>query len=63
MKRDTYGFSVPVMHSKGLAGSFKIGRRLQDIQEREIPGLVKLAIDTAHRIGLSLRHVEASSDS
>lgn len=61
MNVDTFGISVPIMHGNGLAGSFTIGRRLEDITERELPGLIKLAVDTAGKISDGIRAIHASA--
>jgi DNA-binding IclR family transcriptional regulator len=55
LNADTYGISAPILHSKGLAGSFTIGRRLEDLSEKELPGLIALTVDTAARISSAIQ--------
>lgn len=58
---NTYGISAPIMHSKGLAGSFTIGRRLEDLAEKEIPRLIALTMDTAGQISQAIQSTQAES--
>ncbi|MDR3453372.1 MAG: IclR family transcriptional regulator [Rhodoferax sp.] len=52
---DTYGISAPIMHTKGVAGSFTIGRRLSSLKEREIAPLIELTVDTAAKISKAIQ--------
>lgn len=47
---DTYGIAAPILHTDGIAGSLTIGRRQSMLKEREIPALIKLAVEAAARI-------------
>jgi DNA-binding IclR family transcriptional regulator len=57
----TYGISAPIMHTKGVVGSYTIGRRLDDLQEREIPALIDLAVQTAKTISHAIQNLNADS--
>lgn len=61
INRDTYGISAPIMHGAGLAGSFTIGRRLEHLNEREIPGLIRLTVETADKISAGMQAIHASA--
>jgi len=54
---DTYGIAAPILHTDGIAGSLTIGRRLSILKDREIPGLIKLAVETAARISEGIQRV------
>jgi DNA-binding IclR family transcriptional regulator len=62
LNANTYGISAPIMHSKGLAGSFTIGRRLEDLAEKEIPRLIALTVDTAGQISQAIQATQAESE-
>ncbi len=57
----TYGISAPIMHSKGVVGSYTIGRRLEDLREREIPSLIELAVQTAKTISQAIQDIKADA--
>lgn len=59
---NTYGISAPIMHGKGLAGSFTIGRRLEDLAAKEIPRLIALTVDTAAKISQAIQSIQAESN-
>jgi DNA-binding IclR family transcriptional regulator len=58
---DSYGIGAPIMHTKGVAGSLTIGRRLINLKEREIPYLIELAVDTAAQISTTIQAIQAKT--
>lgn len=58
----SYGIGAPIMHTKGIAGSFTIGRRLADLKERDIPGLIELTVETAAKISEAIQAIQAEID-
>lgn len=58
---ETYGISAPIMHTKGIAGSLTIGRRLSQLKEREIPSLIDLTVKTAARISEAIQAIQVDS--
>lgn len=59
---DTYGISAPILHTKGIAGSLTIGRRLAHLKEREIPSLIELTVETAGKISQAIQAIQADAD-
>jgi DNA-binding IclR family transcriptional regulator len=59
---DAYGIAAPIMHTKGVAGSLTIGRRLVNLKEREIPQLIELAVATAAKISMAIQAIQAGAD-
>jgi hypothetical protein len=49
------------MHTKGVAGSLTIERRLINLKEREIPYLIELAVDTAAQISTTIQAIQAKT--
>jgi DNA-binding IclR family transcriptional regulator len=60
---DAYGISAPIMHTKGVAGSLTIGRRLVNVKEREIPYLIELTVETAAKISTAIKTIQSESES
>lgn len=59
---DTYGISAPILHTKGIAGSLTIGRRLANLKEREIPSLIELTVQTAAKISKAIQAIQADAN-
>jgi DNA-binding IclR family transcriptional regulator len=53
----SYGIGAPIMHTKGISGSLSFGRRLADLKEEEIPGLIRLAVETAAKISHAIQNI------
>jgi DNA-binding IclR family transcriptional regulator len=61
LNTDTYGIAAPIMHTKGIAGSLTIGRRLANLKDREIPFLIELTVETAEKISKAIQAIQAES--
>jgi len=59
---DAYGIGAPIMHTKGVAGSLTIGRRLVNVKEREIPYLIELTVETAAKISIAIQAIQSETE-
>lgn len=52
---DTWGVSAPILDTRGIVASLTIGRRLSQLEEREVPRLIQLATETAGKISAGIQ--------